>query len=421
MRATKTRAVTTRALKTLPKTAHPIRALGLALAMMAGSAAAGAAQAAEEPIRIGFAIAESGWLANYDLAPFRAAVTKIDEINAAGGLNGRKIEYTVADTKTEQERAASVGAEMVSKGVDLLVVSCDYDFGAPAALAANQAGIIAMSLCAADPKMGVQGIGPYAFTANSAAQSEGIAIAEYARRKMGLKTAYVLEDVTIEYDKSACAGFRAAWKADGGADAIVGEDTFRNEDPSIAAQITRIKALPAPPDAIYMCTFTPGGASAVRQLRAAGIDAPILASTAMVDNYWLSAVPDLKDFYLPAFMSLYGDDPRPEMAAFLKAFQERWKEAPVSSYAVLGYSLIESWAKGVEKAGTPASDAVLAVMNTYKDEPFTAGPTTFTDQMHIQLNRPWLIMKVSDGSFRAVEMYRNEMVPDMKLLFRVGQ
>jgi branched-chain amino acid transport system substrate-binding protein len=373
------------------------------------------------PIKIGFAIAESGWLSNYDLAPFRAAVTKIDEINAAGGLLGRKIEYKVIDTKTEQERSASAGAELVNEGVNMLVVSCDYDFGAPAALAANQAGVIAMSLCAGDPKMGVQGVGPYVFTANSAAQSEGIAIAEYAQTKMGLKTAYVLEDVIIEYNKSACAGFRAAWTASGGPESILGNDTFRNEDPSIAAQITRIKALPTPPDAIYICSVTPGGASAVRQLRAAGINQPILASTAMVDNYWLNAVPGLKDFYLPGFMSLYGDDPRPEMNAFLDAFKARWNEAPVSSYSVLGYSLIESWARGVEKAGTTASDQVLAAMNTFKDEPFTAGLTTFTPELHVQVNRPWLIMKVENDSFRAVELFRNTIVPDTKLLFRVGQ
>jgi branched-chain amino acid transport system substrate-binding protein len=304
-----------------------------ALAVSVGALSAAHARAAE-PIKIGFAIAQSGWLANYDLAPFRAAVTKIDEINAAGGLLGHQIEYKVIDTKTEQERSAAAGAELVNESVNMLVVSCDYDFGAPAALAANKAGIITMSLCAGDPKMGVQGVGPYAFSANSAAQSEGIAIAEYAQTKMGLKTAYILQDVTIEYDKSACAGFRAAWTG-GGEKGIVGTDSFRNDDPSIAAQITRIKALPTPPDAIYLCSFTPGGASAVRQLRAAGIDAPILAPTAMVDNYWLNAVPDLKDFYLPGFMSLYGDDPRPEMKAFLEAFKARWHEMPVSSYAVL--------------------------------------------------------------------------------------
>lgn len=374
-----------------------------------------------KPIKIGFAIAESGWLSNYDGPPFKAAVMKIEEINKAGGLLGRQIEYSVMDTKTDQERSATAGAQLVDSGIDMLVVSCDYDFGAPAALAAKQAGMIAFSLCAGDPKMGVQGVGPFAFTANSAAQSEGIAIAEYAQKKMNLKTVYVLEDVAIEYNKSACAGFRAGWIAGGGEEAILGNDTFKNDDPSVASQITRIKGLPTPPDAIFMCSVTPGGASAVRQLRAAGVDVPILANTAMVDNYWLSAVPGLKDFYLAAFMSLYGDDPRPEMNAFVESHKKRWNEAPVSSYAVLGYSLIEQWAFAVEKAKTTETQPVVDVMNTFTDQPFTAGPTTFTDQLHIQVDRPWLIMKVENDSFHAVEVYRNTFRPDMKLLFRVAQ
>ena len=188
-----------------------LKFLRLAAVLGAGVLSSGAGHGADKPIVIGFAIAESGWLHNYDAAPFRAAVMKIDEINKAGGLLGREVKYRVLDTKTERERSASAGAELVQSGVDMLVVSCDYDFGAPAALAAQKAKIISMSLCAADPKMGVQGVGNFAFTANSAAQSEGIAIAEYAQQKLGLKTTYVLEDVSIEYNKSGCAGFRAAW------------------------------------------------------------------------------------------------------------------------------------------------------------------------------------------------------------------
>lgn len=394
--------------------------LKLAALVLSGSMVAAGASAAEKPITIGFAIAQSGWLHNYDAAPFRAAVMKIEEINKAGGLLGREVKYRVVDTKTERERSASAGAELVQSGVDMLVVSCDYDFGAPAALAAQKAKIISMSLCAADPKMGAQGVGNYAFTANSAAQSEGIAIAEYAQQKMGLKTAYVLEDASIEYNKSACAGFRAAWTKGGGKESIVGNDVFRNDDPSIAAQITRLQRANPKPDAVFVCSYTPGGASAIRQLRAAGITTPILGNTAMVDNYWLNAVPDLKDFYLPAFMSLYGDDPRPEMNKFVQDFKTRWGEPPVSSYSVLGYSLIEQWAHAVTEAKSTDSDKTLAVMNSYRDQPFLVGPTSYTKDLHIQVNRPWLIMTVKDGSFRAVEMYRNQFTPDLKLLFRVG-
>ena len=393
--------------------------LGVGLLLSVALAAVDATAQSEEPIKIGFAIAQSGWMANYDVGPFKAAVLKIEEINAAGGLLGRQIEYRVIDTKTDQTLAGTAGANLLDWGAEMLIVPTDYDYGAPAALAAQNAGVIAISPGAGDAKMGVQGVGPLVFTAHTAAQTQGIVMAEYAYNVMGLRNAYALEDVSIEYSKSGCAGYRAAWEHLGGT--LAGSDTFRNDDPSLASQITRLKGLSTPPDVVFLCSYTPGGGSAVRQIRAAGIDTPVMSLTGMTDNYWLGAVPDLKDFYIPAIMSLYGDDPREEINKFIAAYKKRWSEDPTSSFAVLGYSSIEQWTRAVEKAGTTESQAVVGVMNQFKDEPFTAGLTSYTDELHIQIDRPQLVMKVENGSFRALEMYRNKFQPDMKLLFRAGQ
>lgn len=388
-------------------------------AMLAAALASTSAIAQDnEPIKIGFAIALSGWMANYDVEPHKAAVLKIEEINAAGGLLGRQIEYKVVDMKTEQRLAATAAAELIDWGADMLIAPPDYDFGAPAALAAQNAGLIAISTGAGDPKMGVQGVGPLVFTAHTASQTQGVVMAEYGHDKLGLENIYMLEDVSIEYSKSACAGFTAAWESVGGQ--LVGSDTFKNDDPTIAAQITRIKGLETPPDAIFMCSYTPGGGSAVRQIRAAGIDLPILSVTGMSGNFWLDAVPGLKDFYIPTIMSLSGDDPRPEINEFLESYKARWDESPTTEFSVLGYCSIEQWAAAVEKAQTVESQAVVDVMNQFTDEAFACGLTTYTDQLHIQVDRPQLIMKVEDGAYKAIEMYRNKFTPDMKLLFRAG-
>jgi branched-chain amino acid transport system substrate-binding protein len=374
---------------------------------------------ADEPIKVGFAVAQSGFMSAYDTPGFKSAILKIDELNAAGGLLGRKIEYFVSDTKSEREQSAKAGAELTQKGVDLLVISTDYDFGAPAGLAAKRAGIVAFSLGAADPKMGVQGVGPLVFTPNVAAQVEGINMAEWAFKRKGLKSAYVLEDQSIEYTKSGCAGFRSAWKKLGAE--LVGNDVFKNDDPSIAAQITRIKAISPAPGAIYLCSYAPGGASAIRQLRAAGVNIPILANVGMADDFWLGAVPNLSDFYVPTFISIFGDDPRPELNAFVKKYEAKYGSRPESSYSILGYSVIEQWAKAVEKAKTTKADAVVAVLEAFKDEPLTVGPTTYTKDMHIQLNRPLLIMEVMNGKYASLEVWRNEIIPSTALLFRTAE
>ena len=108
----------------------------LAATLALGATALGAA-AQSGDIVVGFANAKSGWMEAYDTPARRAALLKIDEINAAGGLLGRKIKVVEADTKTDRAQSAKAGLELLDAGADLVVVSCDYDFGAPAALGSN--------------------------------------------------------------------------------------------------------------------------------------------------------------------------------------------------------------------------------------------------------------------------------------------
>jgi hypothetical protein len=75
-----------------------------------------------------------------------------------------------------------------SQGADLVVGTCDYDFGAPALLQAQKAGKISVFLCAEDAKAGVAGVGPYSFTAGVAAQLEGASLAEWGYDKQGTET-----------------------------------------------------------------------------------------------------------------------------------------------------------------------------------------------------------------------------------------
>ncbi len=376
----------------------------------------GAAQAADNEVVIGFAIAESGWMNAYDGPPLKGAMMAIDDINAQGGILGKQVRAVVSDTKTDTVQGAKAAAQVIAEGAQFMGVSCDYDMGAPAATVANDNKIIAIAFCASDAKMGVQGIGPYAFTLEIYGQGEGADGAAYAWKR-GWKKAYGLLDASSEYDKSICDGFLEYWRKLGGE--VVGVDTFMQEDASIASQITRYKdaaASKGEPQVLMLCSYVPGAVSAIRQIRAAGINVPIIGGDSMDGDFWVEGVPGLNDHYAVTFGSKYGDDPRPEINAFFKRYREKYGE-PESSFPLNGYSLVQAIKIAAERAGSLDSDAVLAELNKFNKQPLLWGATTFTPEMHIDLVHPMAVIQIQGGKGSFADLITVEDPPDLKLIF----
>ena len=382
------------------------------LSILAGAAALGftPAQAANEII-VGFATAASGFMQAYDKPAQDAALIRIDEINKAGGLLGKKIKPVFADTKTDQAEGAKAGLAVLDQGADLVIVSCDYDFGAPAALQAQAAGKVSFFLCAESIKAGIPGVGPYSFSASVLAAVQGATMAEWAYEKKNARNFYRLLDSWTVYNKGICDGFD--WMLPRLKDAaLAGSDTFKNDDASIASQIPRIKSLPKEPDAIMLCTMMPGAVSAIKQIRAAGIKAPILNGSGMDGSYWLSAVPDLSNFIVPAQGSVYGDDPNPKVNEFNKKYKEVTGGDPSSQYVYPGYVLIDVWAKAVERAKSTDAPAVVAELEKMNGEPTLFGPRTFTKDIHHQNQGRYLIVDTEAGKPRVIDQWTiSEKIP----------
>jgi branched-chain amino acid transport system substrate-binding protein len=353
-------------------------------------------------IVVGFAVALSGPAEPYDVDGVKMAQMFIDELNEKGGLLGRKLRPVIVDTKSDRVEGAKAGQAVLRQGAALVVVTCDYDFGAPAAIQAQQANVMSVFLCAEDAKAGISGVGPLSFTASIGAQVEGATVADWARKK-NYSNAYVLLDDSAEYDKSVCAGFDWAFPNAGGT--IVGRDTFKNNDASISSQITRlISAIQnKKADVLMLCTYTPGGASAVRQLRAAGVKLPILNGSSMDGTYWLAAVPNLDNFYFAAVAAV--EDPRPSVKALTDAFKVKYGRPPASNAAYPIYSWLQLWAKAVTEVGSVDSAAVTAKMNTFKNEPTALGVRSFSDELHIQAQAPMLVEEVRDGKDGILEQW----------------
>jgi branched-chain amino acid transport system substrate-binding protein len=323
---------------------------------------------------------------------------------------GKQIKVVTADTKSDPAQGANAATQVLEQGAELVLVTCDFDFGAPAAITAQAAGKISFALCAADPKFGVQGIGDLAFTMGNGTPGEGATMAEWAAKEKGWSKAFILKDTQVEYTKSVADYFKKRWLD--GLGEVAGEDTFNGQtDTQVPGQISRIKE--AKDAEFIIMTGGPGGPPVIRQIRAAGIDLPILLPSSLDGNYWIEAVPDLSDTYVFAFGSIYGDDPDPAVEAVMEKFRTKYGAAPVTAYNLPGYAIIEAWAKAVERAGSFDAQAVAAELEKFKDEPLVAGVTSFSDEWHINFNRPMLVIEVQGGKHKALGRTRVEKVPEV--------
>ncbi len=352
-----------------------------------------------KPILIGAAVALTGDEAPFDEPPMQAFQQAADEVNAQGGINGRKLKVVVRDMKSNASLASRVTTDLINKGAELVIVPCDPDLGAPGAIVAQAKGIISFSLCEASARFGPQGIGKYVYTPSHVTFLEGYVMAEWAKMEKNLTRAFVIEDKTFAgYDSEVCKGFNNRWGELAGDGGTVGNDTLSADDKSIASTVTRIKD--ADPDFIFMCSQPPGSPGWIRQIRAAGLDMPILLATATDGKYWLKAVPNVSDVYYPAMGSIYGDDPNPRVNEFVKTFTEKQGEPPQTGYALFGAALMDLWKKAVEEAGTTDAEPVRKALDAFKDVPTIVGPTTYTDTLHIAVDRPMLIMEIQNGEIK---------------------
>jgi branched-chain amino acid transport system substrate-binding protein len=366
----------------------------------------------EEPIYFGQVMPLSGFFKPVDEGRFRGVLMAVRDLNAKGGLLGRPVEVLQYDMKSDPPLGANGAIELIDKGAAALQVASDYDIGGPAALVAQNKKIIAFS-GAHDVKFGPAGIGQYAFSVGVSTAGEAAQAAEWAYKARGLRSAYVLLDNTLEYFKAMARYYKICWIRLAGGEGFAGEDKFLNSDPSIASQITRIKALSKKPDHIYLASFPPGGAMAVRQLRAAGIELPIVACIGMDGDYWLGATPNLSNFYATLESSMYGDDSMPRVNEHWKRYAEEYGK-PVTSYGTEGYAIIEAWSRAVERAGTTDSDAVRRELEKFNNEPLIDGPFSYSEKVHIPLNRPMALMELQNGKWRFLRRVPAEWLPEYK-------
>lgn len=133
-----------------------------------------------EPILIGAAMAQTGFMSPFDGPALATAQIAVDKINAEGGVNGCQLVLEAIDTETNPDKGQQIATDLIAKGAKMLLVTCDYDINAKSSQVANDAGVLVVAPCVGSTAMGPDNGLDLGYSMGSAVPGEAAIMAEYA-------------------------------------------------------------------------------------------------------------------------------------------------------------------------------------------------------------------------------------------------
>ena len=168
-------------------------------------------------------------MAPFDNPALAAAQLRVKQLNAKGGVDGKKLQIKTCDTQGNKPAIAKACAlKLLGGGANVIFTTCDVDLAAPVVQEAINRGVLAVAPCIGTDQMGPKRFGPkgrLAFSFGNVAQDEGSAMAQYAWGK-GWRSAALATDGVIVYFKNVVQAFKARWQQLGGK--VVDQETYHS-------------------------------------------------------------------------------------------------------------------------------------------------------------------------------------------------
>jgi branched-chain amino acid transport system substrate-binding protein len=324
-----------------------------ALAATALLALAGCSGKNDDTFALGAVFPLSGQVAFYGSESRDGILLAIDEINAAGGLLGKKLSLIAEDDEGLADKSVNAFTKLTSRNKVSIILGSSTSGATQAMTAlAQQNKVILISPSATNTA--VTRAGDYIFRACFIDPFQGIVGADFAYDSLGARRAAILYDAGADYNSGLADAFRRQFQAIGGE--IVANEAYQTGDADYNAQVTRIRA--ANPDVVYLPNYYADVALQASQLRGQGITAVLVGGDGwdgLVDNAGYEV---LNGFWSAGFAA---DTTDPRGQAFVQAFAAKFNRT-ASQFAALGYDTMMLVADGIKAAGVFDNAAIRDAM-----------------------------------------------------------
>jgi branched-chain amino acid transport system substrate-binding protein len=346
----------------------------------------GKADASE--IVIGHYASMTGGTAHFGQDTDKAARLAVEQLNAAGGVVGKKLRIVTLDTRGDGAEAANAVTRLID------VEKATAILGEVASSLSLQGGPIAqrrkipmVSPSSTNPK--VTQIGDYIFRVCFIDPFQGKVMATFARQSLKLDKVAILKDVKNDYSIGLADAFQKAFTAGGGT--IAAEQSYAAGDTDFSAQLTAIKSSGA--QAIWVPGYYAEVGAIARTAARLGLKVPLLGG-----DGW--DAPQLFSIGGEALNGSYfsnhfaPDQASPKAQKFVADFKAKYGQEP-TGLGALGYDGIMVIADAIKRAGKAEPAAIRDALAATKDYEAVTGKITMDKDRNPE--KSVVVLKIDGG------------------------
>ncbi len=360
----------------------------------------GCSKEAADTVKIGGIFPLSGNVAVFGTECRNGVEMAISEINAAGGVNGKMLELIAEDDEGSPEKSVNAYKKLVTRDKCNIIIG-SLTSGCTAAITSLAQAQKVLLLAPAATQVDITDAGDYVFRACFIDPFQGTVGGKFSLETLGAKNAAVLYDIQNDYSIGLYENFKVAFEQGGGT--LVAEESYSTGDKDFNAQLTKIKT--TNPDVVYLPDYYGTVALIAKQLRAQGINAPIVGA-----DGWDGIIDNAGDEVLNGFYSNHyaADDSTDEkVVTFVNSYREKFGSTPVS-FAALGYDCVYLL-KDAMVAADSVDAAVLKDQLTKTDGSYVTGNLTFDEKRNPV--KPAVMLEIVKDGDKLTPVYKATVNP----------
>lgn len=319
-----------------------------------------------DTIRVGVYGDTTGATSSFGVSTKNGIELAFEEINAAGGVNGKKLEMVFEDDQGSPEKAKTVMSKLINQDKVVAVLGeVASSNSLAAAPVAQEAKIPMITPSSTNPK--VTEVGDYISRVCFIDPFQGSVMAKFAANTLKAKTAAILGDNSSDYSKGLTKFFEEEFVKLGGK--VITQQTYAQKDQDFKAQLTQMRD--QKPDVIYIPGYYGEVAIIAKQARELGMNQPLLGGDGWdsPELFKLGGAA-LKNAYISNHYS--ADNPAPEIQNFIKSYKAKFGAVP-DAIAALAYDAAKVLADAIKRAGGTEGPKLKDAINATKNYAGVAG------------------------------------------------